>query len=254
MADTVAETLYSILVREYNLELSSDQFKELVTHQTTAIYQELVRADATMPRVDFGLADLRAMDYLAKSDLVYLGKYVNDEALKVRILEYLRVHYAGEGRAIGNSPKEIQAFLDEFRDELDLTKYQLRRIIDTTVSRARVFGQVNGLRAAGAKTFEIAGPYDNLTCPFCKTMVGRVFSVAVEIADQDKFINAGPEGASAIRPFLKGSLTLEQIEEMGDEALQAAGFAAPPYHPVCRHRLIVRDFYENLDEIPYAIE
>lgn len=254
LADQIAESLYNILNREYNLKISSEEFKDMVRHQTETIYKELVKADKTMPRADFGLSDERAMEYLNRSDLVYLGRYINDEGLKQRIIDYIKEAYIENGNAIGNSPKELNAFLAAFQDELNLSRGQVRRIIDTTVSRARVFGQVNGLRAAGAKEFEIAGPDDNLTCPFCKEMLGRVFDVAIEVKDQEQFINAGPEGANAIRPFLKGSLTLDALEQMADAEVQAAGFATPPYHPHCRHRLVVRSFYENLDEVPYSIE
>lgn len=254
LTDDVAETIYNMLSREYNLTLSSEEFKDLVRHQTESIYKELVQNDRTMPRVDYGLSDQRAMEYLNNSDLVYLGRYVNDEGLKQRIIDYIKTAYIKNGNAIGNSQKELNAFISVFREDLDLSKGQVRRIIDTTVSRARVFGQVNGLRAAGAKSFEIAGPNDEVTCSYCKEMLGRVFDVATEISDQDKFINAGPEGANAVRPFLKGTLSMTELENMGDEAVQAAGFATPPYHPHCRHRLVAREFYENLDEVPYTIE
>lgn len=252
-ADAVAEALYSIVNKEYNVLISEQDFKELIHKQTSTIYKDLVRNDALLPRVSFGLPDERAMRYLDSSDLVYLGRYVNDTTLRTRIIDYVRETYLERGAAIGNSPKELQAFIKEFGDELDLTKFQIRKIIDTTVSRARVFGQVNGMRASGAQTFEISGPDDKATCGFCREMLGRQFSVALEIADQDKFLNAGPENANYVRPFLKGSLSLDDLSNLADEEVQAQGFAVPPYHPLCRHRLTVVSFYANIDEIPYAL-
>lgn len=249
----IADNLWTILNTEYNIQIDSAQFKKLITEQTANVYRDLVRNDASMPRVKFNLPDERAMVYLENSDLVNLGKYVNGDTLRARVVDWVKENYLQNGAPIGNSPKEIQAFIKEFGDELDVSKAKMRQIIDTTVSRARVFGQVNGLRASGARTFEIAGPDDRLTCEFCRDMLGRTFDVALEIQDQDKFINAGPESANLARPFLKGNLDLEELVDMDDAEVQSAGFAAPPYHPLCRHRLVAVSFYTNLDEIPYAI-
>jgi hypothetical protein len=253
-ADAVADALYNILNAEYNLKISSTQFKDMLRSQTEKLYESLVKDDPYMPRVDFSLPDRRAMQFLANSDQVYLGKYINDAELKRDIVEYIRTAYLENGNAIGNSPKELNAFMAAFREQLQLSRWKVRQIIDTTVSNARVFGQVNGLRAAGAKTFEVAGPDDNKTCEFCREMIGRVFDVATEIKRQDQLFQAGPEAFSTIRPFLKGNMSLEDLSNATDEQLQAAGFTAPPYHPLCRHRLVAKEFYENLDEIPYSID
>lgn len=252
-AQAIAEALWVILNAEYNVKIDSAQFKKLITEQTASVYRDLVRNDTSLPRVKFNLPDERAMVYLEKSDLVNLGKYVNGDALRARVVDWIKENYLQNGAPIGNSPKELQAFIKEFGDELGLSKAKLRSIIDTTVSRARVFGQVNGLRASGAKTFEIAGPDDRLTCEFCRDMLGRTFDVALEIQDQERFINAGPESANTARPFLKGNVGLSELAGMDDADVQSAGFAAPPYHPSCRHRLIVVSFYTNLDEVPYPM-
>lgn len=250
----MAESLYNILVSQYRLKISSSQFKDMLRSQTEKLYEELVRTDANMPRVNFSLSDRRAMQFLANSDQVYLGKFINGEELKKDVIDYIRTAYLENGNAIGNSPKELNAFMAAFREQLQLSRWKVRQIIDTTVSRARVFGQVNGLRAAGARTFEIAGPDDNKTCDFCREMLGRVFDVHTEIRDLDRLLQVGPEALATVKPFLKGNISLEDLKNTGDDALQAAGFAAPPYHPSCRHRLVAKTFYENLDEIPYSID
>lgn len=250
----MADALYNILVSQYRIKISSKAFKDLIAKQTETLYKQLVREDANLPRVRFSLPDQRAMGFLKDSDMVYLGRYITSPELKARVVDYIREAYLENGTAIGNSPKELNAFMSVFKDELDLSRSQVRLIIDTTVSRARVFGQVNGLRAAAARTFEIAGPDDNLTCSYCREMLGREFDVATEIRDQDRLITSGPEAINSVKPFLKGSISLEDLEAMADEAVQAAGFAAPPYHGHCRHRLVAKSFYENLDEVPYSID
>ena len=251
--EDIAQDMYEIIVAQYGDTIDSKAFKAMIIEQVRVAYQDLARTDAVLPRSSFALPDERAMQYLEQYDLVYLGRYVEGGVLRARILDWVKENYLKNGAPIGNSDKELRAFIKEFGEELDASRGKVRELIDTTVSRARIFGQVNGMRAAGGKTFEIAGPDDAKTCSYCREMVGRTFDVAAEISRQDSFIQAGPDHANAARPFLNGHLDLEDVEDMSDSEVQDLGFATPPYHPSCRHRLIAVSFYTNLQEIPYAL-
>jgi hypothetical protein len=226
----------------------------MIKDETSAIYQALVKEGKGIPaRSSFTLPDARAMKYLDESSLTFLDKYVSSPALEAKLKAYIKKAYLEEGTAIGNNPKAIEAFLKVFKGELDASKDQVRNIIDTTVSRARVFGQVNGLRVARAKTFIIAGPLDNVTCSFCQDMVGRTFTVAAAVARQDGMIAAGPANVNDVSPFLKGNMPLNEVQDATDEELEAAGFALPPYHGSCRHRLVVGEFYGDDEDVPYDV-
>lgn len=254
-ADAVADAIYGILVSQYKTKISSRDFKRMVTDQTSSIYKALVKEGKSVPaRVDFGLPDARAMKYLDESSLTFLNKYVTSTELEARVKKYISKAYLEEGTAIGDNPKAIDAFLKVFKSDLNASKDQVRNIIDTTVSRARVFGQVNGLRAAAAKTYVIAGPDDNKTCAFCQDMLGRTFTVLSAVTRQDEMIGAGPANVNDVSPFLKGSMSLADVQDSTDEELEAAGFALPPYHGSCRHRVVVGDFYGDDETVPYTVE
>lgn len=198
-------------------------FQTLIHSQTRYIYEDLVRNGTLLPRTRFTASDDKAMDFLARSDLFYLEKAVNSATLRT---------------------------IEESLDRLDNLA---ERVLTTTVTRARNFGQVNGMRTAGVKTFSVSGPDDSKTCGYCKEMLGREFTLEQEITQMDNLITAGPENLDAVKPFLKGAMSLGTVSDSTDEELQALGFATPPYHPGCRHGLSVVSFYANLDDVPYPI-
>lgn len=247
-ADPVVDTVYSILTRSYNLELQKDVFKQNLLEHVQGVY----KAEA-LPRVNFTLVDTRAMVYLKDSNLVYLGKFVTNLDVKRRMCEFLRVAYIENGRAIGNSPTELRAFMEAFKDQLSLDRWQARRIVDTTVGRSRVFGELIAYKQAAGKTYRISGPMDQLTCPYCAAMVGREFSVASSLDTMERAFTQGPEMLPSILPFLS-KLPLEQVQNASDADLQDAGFALPPFHGNCRHFTTLVESYKDWAEVPYSIE
>lgn len=254
LVEEVSNVIFNYISRAYKHQMESPEFKDMVRNQVYSIYKESMAKDGPYPRLDFGLVDRRAVDFLEKSDLFYLGKYINEPAAKARILEYIRKAYIEGGAAIGNSPRELNAFMKALGYQLELERWQARRIIDTTVSNARVFSQLTGLRQAMTKTFSITGPDDNKTCSFCKEMLNRTFSLHTELNTLDTMISAGPEALASLKPFLKGGLDLADLKNMDDNTVQDLGFALPPYHPHCRHSLVAETFYEDAAEVPYAVE
>lgn len=254
LVDELSDSLYRIIQSAYDLRLGSTQFKELVHAQVDKNYRQLAGEDPIRISRNLSLPDYRAIQYLEDIDRIYLGKFISDPKVKQAVVDYIRKAYLEQGVAIGNSPKELQAFVNAIGDQLDLEKWRIRNIIDTSVSKARVFGQLNGMRQAAVRTFEVMGPNDNLTCDFCKDMIGRRFSLVTELTQLDQVMAAGAEGLPYVKPFLKGSLDLTALKSATDDDVQSQGFACPPYHPLCRHRLGAVDFYEDLTEVPYAME
>jgi len=254
LVDQVVDSLYSILQHEYTLDMTSSQFKEMVHKQVDSTYRGFVTDDPLRNSPNLTLADRRAAQYLENADKLYLGQFIQDPGVKQAVVDYIRKAYIENGAAIGNSPRELQAFVNALGEQLDLEKWRIRMIIDTTVSKARTYSQLQGMRQAGARSFEVVGPDDNLTCVYCQDMLGRTFELAPELTRLDQVINAGPEGMAIVKPFLKGGLGLKELEKTSDADVQSMGFACPPFHPSCRHSLAVVDFYENASEIPYSME
>lgn len=254
LVEDVADKLYTIVRSAYDVQLSSKEFKELVHSQVEGTYRAFAAEDALRVSSNLTVADTRAIRFLENSDSVYLGQFINNPMVKQHVVDYIKHAYLENGAAIGNSPTELRAFMAAFKDQLDLEKWQVRRIIDTTVSHARVFGQLNSMRQAGVKTFVVSGPDDNLTCEFCQEMLGRKFSLAEELPRLEQILSNGAEGIPYVKPFLKGSMQLQDLKDASDADVQADGFACPPYHPHCRHQLSAVDFYEDATEIPYSVE
>lgn len=253
-ASVTADSIYQILVSEYNIKLSSKDFKNLIFDQTTKLYKAYVESDGSLARVDFNLPDARAMKFLDDGANVYLGQFVTGDELKTRVVAFVKENYFEQGQAIGNNKKVIDKFISEFRGELEVSRWKVREVVDTTASRARTFGQINGMRSAAVKTYEIVGPLDGKTCGFCEDMVGRTFTASVAISRLDDIVQAGPASLSASAPFLKGSMGLTEVQDSTDEELEGAGFGPPPYHPSCRHSMVVNTFYADGEVVPYTVE
>jgi hypothetical protein len=254
LVDEVANAMFNYIESAYKHQMQSVDFKNMVHNQVYNLYKESMAQDGPYPRTEFGLIDRRAADFLERSDLFYLGKYISDPATKTRVLDYIKKTYIENGAAIGNSRKELNAFMNGLGYQLELERWQARRIIDTTVSNARVYSQLNGLRQAMVKTFQVTGPDDNKTCSYCKSMLDRSFTLSTELTYFDRMLSAGPDALPNVKPFLKGSLDIKDVEGMDDGQLQDLGFALPPFHPHCRHNIVAETFYENSADVPYAVE
>ncbi|MEQ8822639.1 MAG: hypothetical protein RLY93_20575 [Sumerlaeia bacterium] len=193
-------------------------------------------------------ADERAIGFLADTDLVYFGKSITEDDSKARLRAAVEEMYLRDGRAIGKSPKELAALRERLGGAIGLEDWKLRRIIDTSVATTRNFAQVRSLEQMHAVTFEVAGPLDNLTCPHCRNMVGRTFSVTKAVKKIADLVEAGPASLPALKPFLVSQVSLPNLEKASDAELEGFGVQMPPYHPHCRHRVIAGELDSSYEE------
>ncbi|MBP7279403.1 MAG: hypothetical protein KBA11_08325 [Sedimentibacter sp.] len=188
---------------------------------------------------NLALADQRTKEFLAKSDYMYLGKYVSGEDTEARMRKWLEQRYIERGIGIGNNPEAIAKFKAEFKELANLEDYKVRRIIDTSVSNTRTFGHLRALSHAGAETLKIAGPNDNLTCPWCRNMVGREFNVKKSVTRMEAAIDAGPKYLPISKPFLTSKYKSDDLKDVDSADIQNLGVELPPYHCSCRHRIVL---------------
>ena len=130
-------------------------------------------------------------------------------------------------------------FVQSIADMMEVEYWQAERVVRTTANMSRNFASVRIMEQAQViSVFEIVGPLDSKTCPWCEDMVGRQFRLAKSIMRMRDVIAAGPEMIPATKPFLVGQIPVDELADMTDADVAAAGFDVPPYHGRCRHRLV----------------
>ncbi len=204
-------------------------------------------------RFNLSVPDYRASEIFDRTSLRFLGRFGSSADVEKRFAHFIKGAYLLKGRPIGKNPKGIQAFLEGFAGDLTLSADQAQNLIDTTVSRARIIGQVSGMRSADARTYIIGGAKDNLTCKVCAAMIGRSFSVATAVRWQDSLLESRGADIESLYELLVDRMSVEAIKSSTNAALQAAGpsLALPPFHQSCRDRTVVDTFYDLDDEVPW---
>ncbi|MEW6351291.1 MAG: hypothetical protein AB1646_19730 [Thermodesulfobacteriota bacterium] len=194
--------------------------------------------------VVLGEQDHTAINYLSRVDRLCVSKYVSrDEQTRGQIQTFLQEQYLERGLGRGKSKKEMQAFKERFGELVDrIGEHRARVIIDTGVSRAQNWGQVLALHDEEITQFRIAGPWDRLTCDWCRGMQGRVFEVRREVVRIESIIASGEEDISKFDKFITsrfpGKQGLEVMKSMSDADVQSTGMVTAPIHPQCRHRVV----------------
>jgi SPP1 gp7 family putative phage head morphogenesis protein len=189
-----------------------------------------------VPNVVLDLSDKRAMEFLAKLDSFYLGKFITDEDTKKRVLDFLNTFYLENGEAIGDNKEMIKKFKETFASTLQLESWKIRRIIDTSVNRLRAWGNLNYMSQAQENSYQIVEVLDRITCPHCRAMNARVFSVKTAKSQITSTIKNGVD--SNLPPFIT-TLPIADVESAKSSDLESKGFLMPPFHPHCRGRLVV---------------
>ncbi|MDR0652983.1 MAG: hypothetical protein LBG12_06710, partial [Synergistaceae bacterium] len=185
------------------------------------------------------LPDRRAIEALTKHNCFWLGQHYG-EHIGPKISELTRSALdTGIGR---------KALAEDLKKELGGVAPKDYKYWDVVSSaalvRGRSFGFISGMREAKLEYYEVLAMMDERTCPICRTMNGRVFSVAaakskinevIEIKDPDKF---------------KAALPWQNKPSLGikSETLMSEGKAIPPFHGRCRCTLIAAEGPEEEEE------
>jgi len=190
-----------------------------------------------IPEATFDLLDFRTIDYLSDSDSLYLGKFITDESTKKKIEKYLEEKYIAGDLPLGNDPKVLNKFQNEFEKVLNLETWKIRRVIDTTVNNARNDANVMYMNQANIEKYEIIEIVDQLTCDWCAYMNGMEFSINNAVSKIQNKVDVGPENVSLISPFAT-SIPIEDFKKLSDAEIQGKNITTPSYHPSCRGRTV----------------
>lgn len=186
-----------------------------------------------IPNAVLDLDDYKTIEYMERSDMMYLGKFITDDDTKRAVYQYLEENYVAGYLPIGNNEAALKQFNKQFGDTINLEAWKIRRIIDTSINKLRSYAQIGYLDQALVDEFEIIEVNDNLTCDYCKEMDGKVFSVSKAKSKIEREVNDGPENVSKVSPFIT-TKKVDEIKSMNAQELQDAGFDTPPFHCHCR--------------------
>lgn len=246
--DQMAENIYRIVARHYGGHMSSNRVRAIVETNLEAIYREarlgtgwaqafvnVTLPDGVGPVFD-GARDGRTLRFLQDTDVMYLGRYIRRRDTAERVKNRIMRDYLAVGRDWRD-----RSFIESIARDVGLENWQAERIVRTTANTARTFAQIRSYEQVGVdlvRKYEIAGPVDGIACEYCRSMVGRQFSVVQEVSRMRSIIAAGPEALPDLKPFASGRMDIDSFKRASSEDLQAAGLALTPVHPNCRHRTI----------------
>jgi len=190
-----------------------------------------------IPASTYDLLDFRTIDYLAEVDGVYLGKFITDPDTVKRVNKWIEQSFESGNVPVGKDSPAINDFIEEFDDTVNLERWKIRRIIETTANKARAFANVNYVKQAGVEKYEIVEMLDNRTCEYCKHMNGKIMQVELAVDQIQKATDQGIEEMTKIMPFVT-ALKIGEFKKLDTAELQLQGFNTPSFHPHCRGRIV----------------
>ena len=192
------------------------------------------------------LADKRAIQVLSRHNCFWLGEHYGKH-ISPKIAE-LTQKALDEGLGRDALAKELKQELGGIAPE----GYSYWDVVSSSaLVRARSFGAISGMEAAGIAEYEILATGDERMCDICGTLSGTHFSVqrtretidrVLDITDPEEFKAAMPWQTKApeVTPETKDKKPIER-KVTDDEIvrLTAYGQNLPPFHGRCRCTLVM---------------
>ena len=105
-----------------------------------------------------------------------------------------------------------------------------------TTSRLVTLGFLSQARKSGRTAYRVDEVLDDRTCPVCEIMNGKTFDVDQQFGRAIQQLSASdPQDLKSRAPWPD----LADVEGVSNDALQAGGYGAPPYHAGCRGMLSI---------------
>ncbi|TAN40789.1 MAG: DUF935 family protein [Nitrospirae bacterium] len=231
-ADELAQKIQITLGASFSAALD----KKAISDSLAQLFAFHKLEDLVKPGIEiaFGGADVRTVDFLTKLDSYYMSKFIQNPDTVAALNTFIREQFLENGAGLfGNTPNStIQAFKDLLDQKVgELTDSQVRRIIDTSVTRVSNWAHVSQLNDGGVKRLRIFEPTRD--CAFCKEMNGKVIDVSTAYALMQDHINMSPDEYDAQFSAPENKPTIDNIG-----GLVNRGYL-PPYHPHCRGVIVV---------------
>lgn len=190
-----------------------------------------------IPEAILEQSDFRAIEYLKTLDNIYVSQFITDDDTRRRIKRWISEEYLSDGNPIGKDSKSIEKFVTDFREQVLLESWKIRRIIETTLNKSRNFANVHYINQAGLSKYEIVEILDSKTCPWCRHMNAKKFGTQETVKLIDQAVDTSPNNISSVTPFAT-SINIDEFKKMNSTELFDAGISTPSYHPFCRGRIV----------------
>ncbi len=187
--------------------------------------------------------DGRIVKFLSGTDNFFLSSYVNNNDFGKPMLQFLSDQYQEYGANLWDrmNPKAIADFRNAFTNQLiDLTDFQVKRIIDTSVMTARNMGELSQFVELGIEKTEVYEAMEELACPICLEFHGKVVETKYVKEHLTTISGMDPDGylehLKAKSELFKDMKNNVRGQSMGK--LVSSGVGLPSYHPHCKGRVI----------------
>lgn len=250
-SELFAESVLQVLTNRFGQAFGDSAVGSRIRAQVRKFYR-FFRLDDFTPfggvpapvRPSLNLIDGNAVRFMRNSDNFYFGKYISDPQTQRSLKSWLEREFLKSGTSLRDRG-ELAKFRQRLGNRIQLEDYKVVRVVETSVSRAKNWGNALNANQSGATTLEIVGPNDNVTCPWCRAMIGKTYPVRPIVQQINDISSRDPEDLPQLSPFLPGKINPEVVKQQSADQLLAQGIALPPYHPHCRHRFVVTGFEDD---------
>ncbi len=107
-------------------------------------------------------------------------------------------------------------------------------------SRLASWGFTIEAEVTGVTSYKVSEQLDSRTCLVCREMHGKVFPVAPTKIQLERQLSVDdPNDLKSMAPWPKqDAASINRLRNMNTSELMGAGYATPPYHPLCRGVLV----------------
>lgn len=198
-------------VELFKAEINKTALTELCPQMfnlTTEMYSDAVK-------YDWNIEHTRDLEILRNNNVFQVSKYY-DKLESIGMVDEISKSFQSGGRNVDNILKELKTNIEPIRKTA--ISYN-KMLVNTVGQNARNISQAKDLFTAGFKYSKIVGFRDELTCPICKKMIGRVFKVSEQIKVVDQYLSVdyqklGYEDAIDKIKDIKPWITLEDAENL----------------------------------------
>jgi hypothetical protein len=188
-----------------------------------------------------------ALDWLVKHDRFWIGKVFGDHLSG----DFRETITAGLNEGLGR--KDIGRRLRDMVMGKAGTPAKIEyytRVAATTVNRARNWGGVFSLHAAGFTEYEIRSVLDERTSRICREMSGKTFRVRDAMDLVQRAMDSPPSAIETLAPwprydaergdhYLTVDGSREYLTGKNTQWLAGHGLSLPPFHGNCRSTYVV---------------